>query len=212
MTTRDAAHQYRVRYGWLPVPIPFRCKGPVLQGWQNLRLAESDLPAHFDGKSQNIGILLGPVSGGLVDVDLDCAEALRLAPYFLPATLTFGRESKPKSHWLYTADAEIRTKKYALGKQTLVELRGTSTKGTPHQTVFPPSVHESGEPVRFENKRRPEHTEAADLQCQVQRLACACLFLRTWPTASGTRHDQAMAQCKATPLFDGAGRCVCKVG
>ena len=125
MTIQDAAREYTVRYAWKVIPIPFRKKSPVLDGWQHLRLSAADLPAHFNGQPANLGILLGPVSGGLYDVDLDCAEALRLAPYFLPATLTFGRNGNPISHWLYTTDEEIRTKKYVLGQETLVELRGT---------------------------------------------------------------------------------------
>ena len=193
MTAQDAAREYTVRYEWKVIPIPFRKKSPVMDGWQHLRLSEADLPTHFNGQPANIGILLGPVSGGLYDVDLDCAEALRLALYFLPATLTFGRTSKPESHWLYTADEEIRTKKYVLGQETLVELRGTSKKGTPHQTVFPPSVHESGEQIQFDNKRPPTPIDASVLQCRVRHLAVACLFLRQWPTASGTRHERAMA-------------------
>ena len=162
MTTQDAAREYTVRYEWKVIPIPLRKKSPVIDGWQHLRLSKADLPTHFNGQPANIGVLLGPVSGNLYDVDLDCPEALRIAPFFLPATLTFGRKSKLKSHWLYTADTEIRTKKYALGKDTLVELRGTSSKGSPQQTVFPPSVHESGERIRFDSKCRPEHIDEGD--------------------------------------------------
>jgi|SRR5215471_16982880 len=45
------------------------------------------------------------LSAGLVDVDLDCEEAIELAPLYLPETgAIFGRKSAPKSHWLYIAD------------------------------------------------------------------------------------------------------------
>ena len=52
MTTREAAHHYRVRYGWLPVPIPFRSKGPVRKGCQHLRLAEADWKILVVGETQ----------------------------------------------------------------------------------------------------------------------------------------------------------------
>jgi hypothetical protein len=53
-------------------------------------------------------VQLGPKSGGLCDVDLDCTEAVVLAPAFLPPThAVFGRKSKPRSHYLYRiADPE----------------------------------------------------------------------------------------------------------
>lgn len=57
---------------------------------------------HFNGKQQNGGILTGLASGGLVDVDLDCAEALALADGYLPWTkAVFSRPSKQRSHRLY---------------------------------------------------------------------------------------------------------------
>src|SRR5690606_32997876 len=46
---------------------------------------------------ENVGIRLGDPSGGLVDVDLDCAEAIALAPTFLPPTATFGRAGPTKT-------------------------------------------------------------------------------------------------------------------
>ena len=40
----------------------------------------------------NVGVLTGKPSDGLADVDLDCAEAVRLASTFLPETgMMFGR-------------------------------------------------------------------------------------------------------------------------
>ena len=94
----DAARWYRSR-GYAPIPVPAGTKIPVLKGWQTLRLDEPDLPQHFNGTG-NIGLLLGEPSGWLVDVDLDCEEAVALAPEFLPATgAKSGRPGKPASHW-----------------------------------------------------------------------------------------------------------------
>jgi hypothetical protein len=47
----------------------------------------------------NIGVLLGAPSRDLVDIDLDCPEALVFKDRFLLKTeAVFGRPSKPGSH------------------------------------------------------------------------------------------------------------------
>ncbi len=100
MTPLDHARKYQ-RRGWQPLPIPHRTKHPVITGWQNLKLNESDLANHFNGKPQNIGVLLGAKSNGLTDIDLDSPEAAKIADYFLPPTTAeFGRASTPRSHRL----------------------------------------------------------------------------------------------------------------
>lgn len=133
---------------WSCVPIPFRTKRPVIDGWQDLRLALDDLHHHFSGRS-NVGVLLGEASNWLIDVDLDHALAVGLAPEFLPATDSiFGRKSKQRSHWLYSMTAPVQTKKEQAvidGKPAmLVELRSSGC-----QTVFPPSLHPSGESITW---------------------------------------------------------------
>ena len=126
MTPLETARSY-IRRGWAPVPIPHRQKRPVLGGWQNLRIGEADAPRHFDGQAQNVGVILGEPSGWLVDVDLDCAEAVRLAPYYLPATeCVFGHESKPRSHRLYTSEVPRRVELVdPQNGECLLELRST---------------------------------------------------------------------------------------
>jgi len=108
MTLLDVARGY-VERGWCVVPIPHKHKKPVVKDWPSLRLTAAELPATFNGAASNIGVLLGAPSGYLVDVDLDCAEALLLAPSLLPKTLAlFGRASKPRSHRLYIAALKTR--------------------------------------------------------------------------------------------------------
>jgi hypothetical protein len=132
MTPRLALDAARglLKRGWSPVPIPFRKKGPTLQGWGKLEVTEKNIAKYFNGERLNVGVILGSRSKGLRDVDLDCAEALQLAHYFLPATAAvFGRNGKPNSHHLYYADLsdEKGAIKYELSKDlgggTLVELR-----------------------------------------------------------------------------------------
>jgi hypothetical protein len=70
-----------------------------------LRVTAETLEAHFNGVHQNIGVLLGKPSAWLVDVDLDCPEALVVAESLLPDTgCIFGRRSgNPDSHHLFVS-------------------------------------------------------------------------------------------------------------
>src|SRR5262245_18324215 len=112
MTPAEAARRYLLR-GWSPIPVPHRCKAPGFPRWQDLRLIETGIPRHFNGRTQNIGVLLGAASANLVDVDIDAPEALRLADYFLPETgCTFGRPSKPTAHRVYNASPLPMTKQF----------------------------------------------------------------------------------------------------
>jgi Bifunctional DNA primase/polymerase, N-terminal len=133
MTLLDYALQYLQR-GWKPVPIPAGQKRPRIKEWQKLRLTETDAVKCFNGVG-NIGVILGEASGGLIDIDLDCSEALEFAPTLLqPTESIFGRISKPRSHWLYRASpAQSRHFKDPIRGDTLLELRGDGGR----QTVFP---------------------------------------------------------------------------
>jgi hypothetical protein len=178
----ETARRYLER-GWRCVPLPYRGKAPRLHGWQTLRLDGAALAQHFDGAPANVGVLLGEPSGGLVDVDLDCPEAIRLAPAFLPPTRSrFGRPSKRASHWLYVVTTPVDTATFADpdpaddATTMLVEFRSTGG-----QTVFPGSVHETGEAIGWDE-------DGASLRRAVGELAVACLLPRHWP-AAGKRHQ-----------------------
>lgn len=164
--------------GFAPVPIPERSKAPLLTGWQNFRANDDDLVRHFRG-SGNIGVILGEASQGLVDIDLDCAETVALADTFLPATgAEFGRPSKARSHRLYKArGAATKRYKCPLTGATLVELR--SDGGL--QTVFPQSIHPSGELITWNANGQPLETSPAAIETAVARLAAAALVVRNHP-------------------------------
>src|SRR5215831_12901618 len=89
--------------GIAPVPIPASKKNPIIDGWQRLEITAENVDEYFDSGAQlNVGAIWGPKSGGLRDVDLDCIEAIKLAPHFLPRTNSiYGRASKRRSHYLY---------------------------------------------------------------------------------------------------------------
>jgi hypothetical protein len=53
MTPPDAALGW-IKRGFLPVPIPFRSKRPVIERWPALRITRADVPRYFDAQPQNI--------------------------------------------------------------------------------------------------------------------------------------------------------------
>lgn len=187
----DMASRY-LRRGWAVIPIPVREKRPTIERWQYLRLAESELPQYFNGKAQNIGVLLGEASGGLVDVDLDAEETLMLARYFLPRTgCIFGREGKPASHWLYRCDPLPPSLRFpdtrsSNGRTMLLELRSSG------QTIFPPSIHPSGERIEWVEDGEPNHVHPDELARAVRKLAAAALLVRHYPS-KGERHNTSLA-------------------
>lgn len=192
---RACASEYTA-LGWRVLPVVYREKRPAGE-WKRWKVAAppmspAELVALFDGtRPHNLGVVLGTVSGGLVDVDLDCPEALALAPLYLPPTLTFGRASKPRSHWLYTSPGSTYAKYNAArasedaSVETLLELRADmeSVPGeSAGQTVFPPSIHVSGEPVEWSadcaGMQGPAQIDAADLRKRTRHLAAACVVQR----------------------------------
>jgi hypothetical protein len=181
---------------WQPIPVPWAKKRPTLEGWQNLRLNKDDLPGYFRDGRMNVGILLGQPSRGLIDVDLDCPEAIALAPEFLPpTTCRFGRKSKPGSHWEYLAVPLVATTKFqdvdpADQDRTttmIVEVRSTGS-----MTVFPGSLHPSGEPIEWVANAEPAVVDGRVLIREVTQLAVAAVLVRHWP-APGARNEMAMA-------------------
>lgn len=176
-----------LRRGWQPLPVPYRSKNPNFAGWQNFTTTEADLPKHFNGKPQNIGVLLGSKSNGLVDVDLDSIEAIRIADFFLPKTeAVFGRQSKPRSHRLYLSDFP-KIEKFEFN-ETIAEIRSTGG-----QTVFPFSTHESGESVEWSADGDPLKIEAKVLHRAVALLSSACALSKYWTNESRLRHKLSLA-------------------
>ena len=130
---------------------------------------------------------LGDASDGIVDVDIDRMEALPLADFFLPQTdMVFGRKSKPRSHRIYKCPEPGRTKKWKDDVGVIVELRGNGG-----QTMFPPSVHPSGEYVEFDKAGVPTTISWDELENAVVELAVATEISASYHL--GNRHDIALA-------------------
>jgi hypothetical protein len=200
-TSRQAARRF-IAKGWKPLPVNRGRKGPTSKGWPEWEVTNADdyVAEHFTSALPNVAIQLGQMSGGLTDVDLDCLEAVRLAPEFLPEThAVFGRKSKRRAHHLYKTDlhgteprAAIPFKEKALNEQEtmLVELRiGAGSKGA--ATLVPPSVHPSGEAITWDDDGEPAEASGEELKRQVALLAAATLLVRHYP-AGGGRHSAAL--------------------
>jgi putative DNA primase/helicase len=209
-TALECAIRY-VRRGWSVVPIPHRSKNPGFKGWERMRLAEADLPRHFNSAPQNIGLLTGEPSGWVVDVDLDHPRAVLLADELLPPTpAVFGRPGKMRSHRLYRVTAPVATlKKRSKSAGMIIELRSTGC-----QTVVPPSTHESGEPIAWETPgAEPAEVDPEALRNAVVRIGdmvLAELGERAAPRPRKPRRpDPTLPQPTASlPSADRAERCL----
>ena len=170
---------YHLR-GWRIVPIPAGQKQPAMQGWPDFRPAAEDLPRLFNGK--NIGLIVGVRSGSVVDIDLDCAEAIALADLYLPPTgAEFGRLTKPRSHRLYVAPGatfEAFADPLLDGKNTLLELRADGRTGGAHLTMLPPSITGGEQREWHSDVIAPAAVDARALRLTVGRLAIGCLVMQ----------------------------------
>lgn len=184
---RQAAEEM-IAAGYSPIPVPFGQKAPHLKEWQKLRITSDTLGKYFTGVSSNLGLLLGEPSQDCVDVDLDAAEAVAAAEFFLPSTgRVHGRPGKPRSHWWYGASPAPKTAQFEdPGGAMLVELRSTGA-----QTIVPPSVHPSGETLVWHSTGMPTGVEPAELERAVAELAACAALARRWHR--DIRHKLSMA-------------------
>lgn len=179
--------------GYAPVPVSLKTKKPYLDEWQNLRITAETAPEYFNGSKINVGAIMGPASDGLTDVDLDCMEAVRLAPYFLPPTGSiYGRPGKRRSHYLYKTndpDDKASIKMQDENRKVLVELRmGGGGRGA--QSVMPGSLHPSGEHYEWDEDGIVATTTCATLKAAIAKIAAGAFLARHWP--EGSRHDAAL--------------------
>jgi len=131
---------------------------------------------------KNYHIITG--DNNIVDIDLDCVEAIQLAPHFLPATsMKYGRQSNPRSHWLYRVIdlTKKHTRKFfsfedaLIPKATLVELRGHD-----HYSMCSGKYPE-GEYVEWSEHDSIKETTYDVLYKSVAMLAVASIILRYYP-------------------------------
>lgn len=151
--------RYYASFGLIVVPVKKQSKQPSMgQGWQLNK--DNIINIGFLNKNHNLGIMVGASSNGYVDIDLDCYDAIEIAPWFLPQTSTFGRKTSPTSHYCYFVtvpegiDLKVTLENYKRAYAlpdigTIAEFR--SGKGS--QTVHPPSVHaDTREFIHWDNE------------------------------------------------------------
>jgi putative DNA primase/helicase len=164
-------------------------KNPIKADWRNQSVSAEDALAASQMLQHNIGILNGTTSG-VIDIDLDCAEAVAFADLFLPETVaSFGHEGNDRGHYLVAIQSSGKTRKFNMpdSSECLVELRSDGT-----QTMLPPSIHPSGQKLQFSyiNDSAPA-VDYADLLVATQRIAACSVIARSW--SEGSRHQLALA-------------------
>ncbi|QNJ55982.1 DNA primase/polymerase/helicase [Microbacterium phage Rasputia] len=205
-----AAALEAVKRGYSPIPIFSHDKKPAIGNWT--KGVGSDDPdevarifterATQEPFAENIGLLLGTPSHGLIDIDLDHPKTRRLKDHFLPRTpMRSGRPGRPGSHYWFVAEEGTLQgyRKYTMpkkpdGKQGDVIVEYRSTNG---QSVIPPSIHPTGEEYRWEGtpwggEDGPQIINGQKLAVQVATLALAVVLLDQWPT-QGSRHEAYLA-------------------
>src|SRR5262252_1097064 len=189
-----AAKQY-IELGIEPVPVYPRDKAAVVD-WKIAPPITRENVVNRFREGQNIGVRLGRRSAGLADVDLDCDEALRLAPMFLPPTSRIsGRASSQRAHWFYRSDLHQNedtaalTFKHPGTNEMLVELRiGADGEDHDAMTVVPPSIHsKTGENIVWYEEGDIAWVDGATLKLAVTKIAVGCMVLRYYPDEGG-RH------------------------
>jgi hypothetical protein len=161
------------------VPVPTGEKAARCKGWPDLVIKPEDLSRYF-GNGGNIAVRVGSSSGDLIDIDLDCPEALFLADLYLPIThAEFGRPSRPRSHRLYIASGAV-FESFAdpVTGEMLVELRADGQTGGAHLTTVPPSTADGEQRVWYGDIITPSQIDARILRRRVVWLATACLVRR----------------------------------
>jgi Bifunctional DNA primase/polymerase, N-terminal len=143
----EAFENYK-KLGLDPLPIPYEnghpTKGPKIAGWQT-KAANGEYTEGDFADPCNIGILLGGPRN-LTDIDCDSPEAVLIGNEViktLPPTFTFGRASKPRSHYIFFCDKSLATEKVTdpVDGECIIEYRCMKQDGDRgHQTVFPPSL------------------------------------------------------------------------
>ena len=132
----------------------------------------------------NYHIITG--DNNIVDIDLDCSETRKLAPYFLtPTSMKYGRESTPASHWLYKVIDLNKKQTRAffsyddpeVSKKTLVELRAHD-----HYSMCAGKYPEDEHVIWNEFSELAEITYDS-LFKSVAMLAVAAILLRNYPKA-----------------------------
>src|SRR5215211_5893231 len=142
--------------------------------WQKRDFPLEEHKRHV-ARGGNIALQMGTISDLLGCVEVDCPEAVALAPKFLPETLTAGRNGEPR-HYFYRSP-ELGYKKFSEGTEELMAVKASDNdKG--HYVAVAPSRH----PDKGNYLWRPSFNPAAiaevpahELKKRAELLAVAAL-------------------------------------
>lgn len=182
-----------IKHGLKPVALTPKTKAAIAKDYVEPDYIPPTLE-FWENNDYGVGVVTGK---DVMDVDLDCNEAIYFGSQFLPPTKAiFGRASKRRSHYLYKAivgDTPIPNTEQHIDMvggvdscTTICELRGLRS-----QTVLPGSVHpDSGEMIEWEDVPFPPVPEVplSELQDAVRNIAICTLIARhLW--MEGQRHE-----------------------
>lgn len=201
-TIYNAFQQYK-DLGLDPLPIPYEngrpTKGPKSTGW-NTRAADGDYSENEFADPCNIGILLGGPRH-LTDIDCDAPQAVAVSGDVFEHlmeqtgnTMIFGRQSKPRSHFVFFTDTSLSTEQVhdPSDGEMIVEYRCVTHDGERSlQTVVPPSLNynpETGviEDVRFEadSAAVPAFVPSKRIYERFRGIAAIALLAKHFPAKS----------------------------
>jgi P4 family phage/plasmid primase-like protien len=181
------------------VRLSHRTKKPVDEEWQRRQVPLEDLQA-WVRNGGDVGWQCGEVSGWMSAVDLDCTEARKLAPIFLPDTLRGAKGKETPSQYFYRSTG-LGYKKFSEfgGSGELIALKA-SNNGRGHQVAVAPSIHREKGAYHFVGGYNPAAIAVVDkdeLRHLVGMLATSVLVARHLPPSraegGGGRHDLALA-------------------
>lgn len=200
MSKRNKAIKNLMKRNLSIIPIPPKQKSPVMKNWSKYKVTEESFNRDFpDNKDMNVGVLNGKPSGNIVDVDIDHPTALDFVDMYLPKTeMVFGRKSNPGSHRIYRCKDLPKSQKFKSSEGCIIEIRSTGL-----QTVFPPSIHPSGEIISFEIDGEPTEVDKNILEQGCRIITVGTILVENYPE-EGVRNDFAMVLSSiALRLLDG---------
>ena len=186
--TNALLEAYR-RRGWTLIQLDG--KRPRQAGWQSDATQEPQPPR------DNVGVVTGSRSGGLVDLDLDTEQSASIANALAPASwLRFGRGGRVTHVVVTVDDLSPDLTRIALndGSVSDVEVRASR-----HQTMIPPSVHPDGQSVEWTSQSHAHVTSDEPLpHASTSRVIAFAETVHQLSrvarrAAPGTRHDMALA-------------------
>lgn len=207
----QAAYNYHSQ-GLPPIPISRGTKKAAIDNWQNRSITVEEFGQYWGGITPcGLAIPLGGRSRGVIDMDLDWHEARVLADeldFLYGPLLAFGRKGSPRAHRLaickesldlgnfrtlaFTIPAGL-AKRLGLSEEehatNVLELRGNGG-----YTIFPPSVHPSGECIEWDDvvgRSLPE-IPYVELRALAGLLAFLAFIARVYPPI-GVRNDFNLA-------------------